>query len=234
MKSTNQSVNKFDFFKNFFLFKDFHEDEIQSITKFSTEKSYKKNEIIYRQDDTTNNIFFVVKGHVAKFVRYASNREIIVAIKGENTLFGELAPLANLNCTDTAVAIEYTYLLELDKTIYIDILLNHPDILLELSGKLFEYLIKSSNNKINAINLKSEAKLAYTLTNFTNKKDHYNQFLFVTHDMLAATSGLSRQTTSSILSNWNKNKIIETKKGALRILDLQALIDIVIEAELNI
>ena len=225
---------KISFFENFFLFENFTKEEILSISEASSENFYKKGDIVYRQEGKTDNIFFIIKGHVAKFVRYGSNKEIIVAIKGDNSVFGELSPLAKLDCIDTAVVIDDAHILELDKSIYLDILLKHPDLLLEISGILVKYLIKCSNNKISSMNLSAEGRLAYTLTNFAYTNENDNNFIYITHDEIASTAGLARQTTSSILSKWNKENIIETKRGAFKILDLQALIDILIEAELNI
>src|SRR3954467_14929091 len=76
------------------LFSSLDDNQIETIAKMGSEKSYKKGDIILMEDDSTNQSFFlIVKGEVKVVLTAEDGREAILASLKEGDFCGEMALL---------------------------------------------------------------------------------------------------------------------------------------------
>lgn len=77
--------------------------------------SYKKGDIIYRQNDEANEIFFVKYGSVHLYLDYKTDNAKLIGSANEGMVFGELGVIESKPRTMTAVAAEDTIVTIVDK-----------------------------------------------------------------------------------------------------------------------
>lgn len=77
--------------------------------------SYKKGDIIYRQNDEANEIFFVKYGSVHLYLDYKTDNAKLIGSANEGMVFGELGVIESKPRTMTAVAAEETIVTIVDK-----------------------------------------------------------------------------------------------------------------------
>ena len=79
------------------------------------EAKYKKGNIIYRQGEAANEIFFIKYGSVYLYLDYKKEGEKLISIAREGKVFGELGVIEGKPRTMTAVAADETIVTIVDK-----------------------------------------------------------------------------------------------------------------------
>lgn len=77
--------------------------------------SYKKGDIIYRQRDEANEIFFIKYGTIHLYLDYKTENAKLIGIASEGKVFGELGVIESKPRTMTAVAADDTIVTIVDK-----------------------------------------------------------------------------------------------------------------------
>ena len=78
--------------------------------------NYKKGDIIYKQRDEENEIFFIKYGSVYLYLDYKTDYAKLIGTATEGKVFGELGVIESKPRTMTAVAAEDTIVTIVDKT----------------------------------------------------------------------------------------------------------------------
>ncbi|MFQ6794109.1 MAG: Crp/Fnr family transcriptional regulator [Thomasclavelia sp.] len=178
---------------------------------------YQPNDVIYMQEDATNNLYLILKGRVRVFLISKDGQEITIDIIGKGRIFGESSFLQNTNRPVCVSAIETVELVSCQlETLY-------PTILESKELTLAIMRLLSSTNDY----LTNQVKKAYLY----NRHEKIAAFLIeqnkktitFTHDEIASLTGLSRVTVTKILNDFCKVGWIEQKYKKIIIRDLKAL-----------
>jgi len=93
-----------DILKTFWLFDSFLEDELYLLLPFLYHRTFKKNEVIFFQNDPAQSIYLLERGEVKIYLDINENEEDLKHIKSNST-FGENAVFENSRRNYSAIVI---------------------------------------------------------------------------------------------------------------------------------
>jgi CRP-like cAMP-binding protein len=101
-------------FKKFPVMQGLSDDEIYTIARFTSQRSVKRNETIFREDDLTEGIYFIQEGSVriVKSTPYGEQR--LASLKSAE-FFGEIDFIDSLRCSADAISNDESILLAIPK-----------------------------------------------------------------------------------------------------------------------
>lgn len=217
-----------DYIKKIPLFCQITDEEIKEIEKITQERLYKKGKIIITEGNKGDSIFVIKSGKVKIYKTSVDGREIILDIKGEGSVFGEVVLFSNINYPATVEAIEDSYVYVLRNEDIEDVIRNNSDIALEMI-KILNRRLSQAQKKLKAIALNDTyvraSQLILTLSEKYGKKVEggLEIELKLTREELANLVGTSRETISRALSQFSKEKAIEVKGRKIKVVDNEKL-----------
>lgn len=207
------------------IFKNLTEDEKMEVAMITTEKKYKKSEIIYMEGDIWKKLFVIHKGVVKISKITESGKEQVVRLLGPGDFLGELSLFSSQPMSNSAEAIEDVIMCLIDGDRMNQIMKEYPSIAFKVMETLSTRL-SDAENLLEDISLNSvEKRIASTLIRMAGNGDQVN--LQISKGTLASYIGMSQETLSRKLRSLEDEGIIE-QKGHRKIIikDKDALIDI--------
>lgn len=180
---------------------------------------YQPSDIIYMQEDATNNLYLILKGRVRVFLVSKDGQEITLDIIDQGRIFGESSFLLNTSRPVCVSAIDDVELISCNlETLY-------PTILESKELTLAIMRLLSSTND----HLTNQVKKAY----FYNRHEKIAAFLLeqnkktisYTHEEIASLTGLNRVTVTKILNDFNQYGWIDLAYRKIIITDRNQLIN---------
>lgn len=180
---------------------------------------YQPSDIIYMQEDATNNLYLILKGRVRVFLLSKDGQEITLDIIDKGQIFGESSFLLNTSRPVCVNAIDNVELISCNlETLY-------PTILESKELTLAIMRLLSSTND----HLTNQVKKAY----FYNRHEKIAAFLLeqnkktisYTHEEIASLTGLNRVTVTKILNDFNQYGWIDLAYRKIIITDRNQLIN---------
>jgi CRP-like cAMP-binding protein len=220
MQETNE------FLKYVPIFSELNEDTLEKISKLGIQKSFKKDSVILFEHETGSALFVIVNGKVKVSRVSDDGKEVILTILGESDFFGEMAILDGLARSANVTAMEDSELFIIQRSDFLDLLHNHPEISITLLQELTQRL-RSADMKIKSLSLKdAEGKVATVILQLADDVGKIKQGtveiekLPFQHD-LANMAGTSRETISRTLHSFAKKGLVELDGSRLRIINYE-------------
>lgn len=219
-------MNK-DFLSGVELFKGLPEAQLANILSISTTRSYKREELIFSQEDEAGGFYIVVTGRVKVFKLSSGGKEQILHLFGPKEPFGEVPVFSGGTFPAYAQALEPSELLFLPRDRLRQLFSDDPSLAMNmlavLAGRLrrFAALIEDLSLK------ELPARLATYLVQLQDAAGGAGTVsLEVSKGNLARILGASPETLSRVLKKMTGSGIIEVDKKNINILDSGALEDI--------
>lgn len=179
-------------------------------------KSYKRNQIIFSQNEAADALFFILEGKIKLAVVSRQGKEAVIGILGANDFFGE-GCLAGQNCRmATATSMSECSVIRLTKE-EATRLLHHEQAFAEL---FLHYVlirnIRIEEDLIDQLFNSSEKRLARTLlllANFGKEGRPEPVIPKVSQEMLAEIVGTTRPRISFFMNRFRKLGFIEYNGG---------------------
>jgi len=205
--------------------------ESRALEKACKWKRYSASEqIIDRQNETTD-ICFVVEGKV-RIVNYSlSGREITLDDHAAGDCFGELSAIDGQPRSASVMALEECLVASLGQEQFHALLSGHPGIALEMM-KYLAQMVRTSTERIMdlstlAANNRVQADLLrQALTNMQGEKQAHIKPIPV-HADIASRVSTTRETVARVMNDLAREGIIERRKDALVIHDVEKLQEMV-------
>lgn len=213
------------------MFENLECDELVAIVNKIKHKSFEKGELIFREGNTSDVLYFVNIGRI-KIYKYTKNgKEQILHILSEGDFFGELNLLKSTIYTFNAKAIDKTNLCILTKQEFKNIMIQHPEISIKLLESVGHRLSEAENLAQNLATNDIDSRLAYLILDLTEKYGMFNEKylsikLPLSREEMANYIGVTRETISRKLKKFEDEgliKLVGTKK--MMILDKEKLED---------
>ena len=134
----------------------------------NTNKTYKKNRIIFAQGDVCTTLFYIQHGKVKRTAASAKGKEAIVGILGANDFFGESCLAALPRRIVSAIALTDCVVVEIEKPAMIRILRENPAFAETFTTYLLNRNIQIEEDLIDQILNTSEKRLARALLLLSN------------------------------------------------------------------
>jgi CRP-like cAMP-binding protein len=187
----------------------------------STILAFKKGQIVYDQDQPSNNLYLVIAGKV-KVSRLAEDgRQVVVDLYQPDEFFGESAFLSLSRRSEIAVALETVKVMTWTTADIEDILMRRP----KLAIALMQLLVQRSmdfGQRIESFSVDNIARrLARTLIRFSERlgsmtEDGSVQMIPFTHELLSQYVGTSREIVTHYMNHFRRQGYLRySRKGIM-------------------
>lgn len=188
---------------------------------------YKSQDIIYMQDDHSNNLYVVVKGRVRVYVLNPNGEEITYDILDEGRIFGDSSFFQNSPRPTTVSAVNDVELISCTLENLYPFLKESDELaisLMKLMSQTCDYLstLVKRAYTYNRYEKIASFLLELTLTDNPNK-NIINNTIPYTHEEISTIVGLSRVTTTKVLNEFQKHGYIKTQYKKITVLNKKAL-----------
>jgi CRP-like cAMP-binding protein len=202
--------------------------KVKTMADKHTYNHYKKDQYIYFPDEAATHIYMIVSGHVRIGHYQEDGKEVISAILTTGEIFGELAMAGEEKRKDFAQAMEATIICPLSINDLADLMKENRELsfkilkliglrLMKLERKLELLVFKDARTRVIEF-LKDSAA-------WKGKKVGFETMIptRLTHKDIAALTGTSRQTVTTILNELKDKNLINFDRKKILIRDLAAL-----------
>lgn len=211
-----------EFLKSVPIFSELDADRLKQISLLGSRKFYKKDSWVLHENETGSALFVIISGKVKVSRESDDGKEVILTILNESDFFGEMAILDGLSRSAGVIAIEETELFIIQRTDFLNLLQEHPEISVALLQELTRRL-RASDLRIKSLSLRdAEGKVASVILQLADDIGKIKQGkveierLPFQHD-LANMAGTSRETISRTLHSFAKRGLIELEGTRLTI-----------------
>lgn len=187
---------------------------------------FDRGEVIFREGDPAERIWFVVDGQV-KIVKAAGERDIIIEILGRGEPVGTVAVYENRPFPATAVAIEPSRLLGLPEREFFQLLASRPELTRRLLAGLTLRLM-AVNKRIAQMTGTVESRtsrLFLTLADRLGEPEGEGVKipLALSRQEIADLVGTTLETAIRLMSRWQKEGVVLTQPDGFKIPNRAAL-----------
>ena len=187
-----------------------------------------KGQILFKEGDAGDRVFVVVEGKLKLGTSSGDGRENLLSILGPGDMFGELSLFDPGPRTATATAVVDSRLLALANDQVIGWVTAHPQVSLQLLGRLAQRLRKANDVLSDLVFADVPGRVAKAIIElgerFGTKKDdglHVNHEL--TQEELAQLVGASRETVNKALADFASRGWVKLEPRAVVVLDYERL-----------
>lgn len=194
-------------------------------------KEYEKDEIIFRQEETSRELYIVFRGKVRIFRNSPGGNETSITIFTTYDVLGEFAAIDNLPRSATAKALVPTALLVISQERFLGHLRTIPDLALTLARLLVSKVRWTAAYAETIAQYDAAGRLLHILLLYNQQfgeviepGKQYVLDLALNQSDLASLVGARREWINRILRDWSRRRLIKYKAGKIFILDLAGVV----------
>lgn len=205
-----------DFLRHVVLFSDLSEEELISVAKIFRQQNYKRNEIVFFEEDTGKYMYIVKEGRVKVSRLLPNGKEMILAFHEAGEYFGEMSLIDGGTSPATVTAVVPTTILFMSYHEF-SLLLNNP----KISRSLLKMLCSRCRDAWGQIEVltfnNADARIRTALYYLCQKKGIHTSRgvrigIHLTHKELADMTGISRETATRVLSSLQSQNVVSVDK----------------------
>jgi CRP-like cAMP-binding protein len=177
-----------------------------------TRSKYKKGEIVYRQGDPADSVFYVQAGKVKKTLLSEQGREAVVAVFGAGDFFGERCLAGQPRRFATASAITECEITRIPKTRIVEVIYKEPAFAELFISHLLARTSRIEADLVDQLFNSSEKRLARTLlllANFGKEAEPEPILAKISQQTLAEMVGTTRSRVSSFMNKFRQLGLID-------------------------
>ena len=210
------------------IFSDLPEDALQRIVPLLKERQFKKNHVLMFENDLSEEVYLIRSGMVKVF-RISDDREIVLSIATAGDIFGEAEALSNdVHRISSVEALENVSAWQLGKQDFLHIVEQYPSVLRKAYTILIER-IRVLNRLIRYLSFydvrtKTANLIMDLYFNFGKQSDNgYKIELKINQSLLANMLGVTRESISKTLNDFQTEGILNIQEKYFYILDKSKL-----------
>ena len=201
-------------------------DLLDELASGRNTNTYKKKQLVFSEGNRSACLYFIQKGKVKTYKTNDDGKELVIELYGEGDFLGYLAMLESTNHKESAEAMEETELAIIPKEDFEELINNNQ----EVSRKFIRLLAKNISEKeeqlLGLAYNSLRKKVANALLMIYRKYNLNQSAVFsidISRENLATIAGTATESLIRTLSDFKSEKLIEIKDGAINILALQKL-----------
>ena len=204
---------------------------LDELAPLFVERTYEKEEVIFRQGDEGEALILVVSGQVRVEKEIMDGRRVTLALRGSGSVLGEMALLDGSPRSASLYALERTKGLSLARSAFFRFLTEHGEALQNLVIILVQRL-RESDQKIEDLGSKTLLqRLAGTLLQLasqegTSVKEGIELSSTVNYQLLTGLLCTNRESVSRAIRELRNKDLLEKSGRKFVICDLQGLADL--------
>lgn len=202
--------------------------EITRINPLFREQGFEPGEVIYFAGDEAARLYVVAAGKV-KLVRHTlSGKDVLLDLLTPGEFFGSLSALGDPNYADTAQAQTTACVLGIGAEAFRSILDGYPAVTLRVLD-IMAARLKDAQERIRQLSAHSvEHRIAYTLLKLAEKFGQPGELGLLigaplSRDDLAEMTGTTTETASRVMSQFQKDGLIESGRGWVALIGREGL-----------
>lgn len=213
-------MNKLFFLRGLPLFSNLDDKKLREISKFTYEKKVKKGNVIFFQGEQGSTLYLIIKGRVKVVLIGESGKELVLAILKKGDFLGEMSIIEDEVRSATAIALESTVLLAIDKENFLNFLMKDPRAMLGVLKELSKRL-RNADEKIGELAFQNvyERVISYLNTLVKTRGVKGKEGIFVselpTKREIADCIGSTRESVSRVLNDLNRRGLISLYRKSL-------------------
>jgi CRP-like cAMP-binding protein len=217
-----------DFLRKVPLFSELSEDELRQLAGVVREQHYRRNVTIFHINDPGNALFIIKSGMVKVTIEDQTGREIILRILYPMDFFGEMALIESLPRSATVTTQEPTEALVMYRDHFLLLIEKTPRILLNMTATLSRRL-RRMNELIRSLAFYDVyGKVARVLLELVTERGRQTEKGMVidlrfTQQELAELAGMSRETMTRTLRDFQQAGVVHIESGIITILEIDML-----------
>ncbi len=216
--------------KNNDLFSQMDDETFDSMALVHNFKITPRNAYIYFEAQLHDALYFLKDGYVKIGYYDKDGREVIKEIIGKGDIFGQITLLPNNLEGEFAKAYKTEVSLCMFRVREFERLLqNHPQIALRFAKQLGQKMLRVENRMINLLQKTVQERLLHFFLNLTRQfpeygaDNGYRMPNIFTHNDIARLIGTTRQTVSTLISEWAREGLCSMEKGFLELKNVKLL-----------
>ena len=219
---------KADLIRRVPLFSTLSDDDFDKLSHIFIVRVYRKNQIIFLEEETGNYMYLVLSGKVKVAKSAASGKETLLAIHRPGDFFGEMSLLDGKTSPATVSAIEDSKIISVSAADFHKHLLHNENVLLQIINVLCARLRQVWQTQSMSSSA-ADARIRLGIHQLAKKhgiRDAHGTIidLKITHQELAEMVGTSRETVTRVLAHLRKKGIIEINQRRITLLNDDALL----------
>ncbi|MGZ3585050.1 MAG: Crp/Fnr family transcriptional regulator [Ktedonobacterales bacterium] len=210
------------------LFAGLDPEALRDLTGVMKRRSFRAGEIIFHRDDPGQVLYMLREGKVKIYLTSQDGQEVALAIFGPGDYFGELALLDGQPRSASAVAIEPAETFSLQRSDFINAVLRHPRIAVQVMNVLSRRLRQTDAMVEDLLFLDVHGRVAKKLLELAElhgarTADGIRIEMRITQGELAAMVGASRESVNKVMGYFTDKRFITTDKYKITVTRLAEL-----------
>ena len=218
-----------DVLRNAPLFADLDDDDVASLRVHTTEVRVKRGEVLYREGDTGDQLFMIVRGKVKMGRTAEDGRESLLAVLGPGDTFGEVGLFDPGPRVATVTAVTEASMLCVDHDHLRSWLIGRPKVAEALLRQLARRLRIGAEAMADLVFLDVPGRVAKSLLALSARFGTVatGGGIYVAHDLtqeeLAQLVGASRETVNKALAEFVNRGWLRLEGRAVVVLDVERM-----------
>jgi len=179
------------------------------------ENSYKAGEVIFKEGDSEDTMFFIREGKV-EISKKMGDAEQVLAFLGPNDFFGEMALLSKSPRSASAKAVKETTVIVFNRKQFMTLLKTRGEIVLKIIEVLIQRL-KESNDTINKLIQKNQKALVFdSLSKLLQAKDNDTNIIMAS-EWVSKQLGMKVRETEAVIRQLVMMNLLSLKGNLIAI-----------------
>lgn len=216
--------------QNINLFKEIDQPCFDALVKISEKISFRKYKYVYKPGESSNTIYFLLKGRIKICSYNEIGKELIKTIHYPGEMFGEDGLLERVSYEDYAQAMDRdVQVLAINTNDLKKFFCQNPSLSIRLSTRLGSKLKAAQKRIENFIFKSARCRIIEFIKELAQKQGQaigYEVLIknFLTHNEIASLIGTSRQTVTIVLNELKKTNQIHIDRRNVLVRDINNLI----------
>ena len=195
------------------IFSELTDADIASLARLSARRRFPKDTVVFFENEEGDSFFMILEGRIKVTILGDDGREVILTMLGPGDFFGEMALLDNEPRSATAIAVEETELLSLNRADFQSVLTDNRSISTALI-KVLSARLRRANHQISTLALLDVyGRVARVIVDLAREegrrlRDGRIAFRRATHQEIANRIGTTRETVTRMLKDLERQGMI--------------------------
>jgi CRP/FNR family transcriptional regulator, nitrogen oxide reductase regulator len=215
-------IHKLPFFKHL------SHDTIKEINSLFNDIQYSADDTIYFSGDVATRLCVIASGSVKLIKQNKSGSNTLVDILRQGEFFGNLDPFGNTLYQETTIVQTSSCIMKIDTKDFRSILTKHPSVSLLILDIMSNRLREAQEQIRQLSTIPVEGRIAYTLFKLSQKLGEQKDIglliqIPLSREDIAGMTGTTPETASRIISQLQKENIIQTGRKWVAIKNINKL-----------
>lgn len=193
--------------------------QLESLSRDKAASKYKKKEVLYRQGDKPQHLYFLNKGSIKATLTHDDGKELITNLYSQGDFLGHVPLLENSPYPDTAMAVEESEVVKIPREEFLDLLFKNRDIASQFIRLLSNQIDEQEKKLLQLAYDTVRKRTADALLSILSQNGAKGSSVRVTREDLASMAGTATETVIRCLSDFKEDRLIEVQGREIIILD---------------